>query len=114
MGCPAKVLPAMAVAGCVRLQAMAEIAAHQRYWQRTLRLTGALLALWFVVTFAIGFGARSLSFQFFGWPFNFWAAAQGALLVYVGIIAFYAYAMNKLDAAQPPPDDASAAAPGPG
>ena len=112
MGCLSKVLPAMAVAGCVRLRTMAETAAHQRYWQRTLRLTGALLALWFVVTFAIGFGARALSFEFFGWPFNFWAAAQGALLVYVAIIAFYAYAMNKLDAAQPPPDDASAVPPG--
>ena len=78
---------------------MAEIVAEQRYWQRTQRLTGALLLFWFTVTFAIGFGARSLSFNFFGWPFSFWAAAQGALLVYVAIIAFYAYAMNKFDEA---------------
>ena len=78
---------------------MAELSPEQRYWQRTQRLTGALLLLWFTVTFAIGFGARSLSFTFFGWPFSFWAAAQGALLVYVAIIAFYAYAMNKLDEA---------------
>ena len=78
---------------------MAELSPEQRYWQRTQRLTGALLLLWFTVTFAIGFGARSLSFNFFGWPFSFWAAAQGALLVYVGIIAYYAYAMNRLDEA---------------
>ncbi len=76
---------------------MAESAAHQRYWQRCKRLTAVLLALWFIVTFTIGFGAAWLSFDFFGWPFSFWAAAQGALLVYVAIIAFYAYAMNKLD-----------------
>ena len=78
---------------------MAELTPEQRYWQRTQCLTGALLLLWFTVTFAIGFGARSLSFTLFGWPFSFWAAAQGALLVYVGIIAYYAYAMNKLDEA---------------
>jgi putative solute:sodium symporter small subunit len=70
---------------------------HQRYWQKNLRITGILLFIWFVVTFVIGFYARELSFSFFGWPFSFWVGAQGALVVYCVIIAFYAYYMNKLD-----------------
>jgi putative solute:sodium symporter small subunit len=72
-------------------------AKHQEYWQRNLKLTGILLAIWFIVTFVLIYGARTLNFNFFGWPFSFWVAAQGALLVYLGIIVFYARYMNRLD-----------------
>jgi putative solute:sodium symporter small subunit len=70
---------------------------HQRYWKKNLRITGILLAIWFFVTFVVGYFARELNFNFFGWPFSFWVAGQGALVVYVAIIGFYAYYMNKLD-----------------
>jgi len=70
---------------------------HRHYWRKNLRITGILLAIWFVVTFVVGFFARELSFNFFGWPFSFWMGAQGALVVYVVIIGYYAYYMNKLD-----------------
>ncbi len=70
---------------------------HQRYWQKNLRITSVLLFIWFVVTFVVGFFARELNFTFFGWPFSFWVASQGALVVYVVIIGFYAWYMNKLD-----------------
>ena len=56
-----------------------------------------LLAIWFLVTFAISFYARELNFSFFGWPFSFWVAAQGALVVYLVIIGLYARCMNRLD-----------------
>ncbi len=72
---------------------------YRRYWQLTVSLTVKLLCLWFVLTFGLIFFARDLQFKFFGWPFGFWAAAQGVLLVYLGLIAFYAFAMNRLDAA---------------
>ncbi|MDM0044936.1 DUF4212 domain-containing protein [Variovorax dokdonensis] len=67
------------------------------YWRKNLRMTGILLAIWFFVTFVIGYFARDLSFNFFGWPFSFWVAAQGALVVYVVIIWFYARYMARLD-----------------
>jgi putative solute:sodium symporter small subunit len=70
---------------------------HRQYWRSNLRITGLLLAIWFVVTFVIGFYARELNFTFFGWPFSFWVAAQGALIVYVLIIGYYAWYMNRLD-----------------
>jgi putative solute:sodium symporter small subunit len=70
---------------------------HHEYWQRNLRITGFLLAVWFVVTFVSTYFARDLNFPFFGWPFSFWVAGQGALIVYVLIIGYYAYAMNRLD-----------------
>lgn len=70
---------------------------HQEYWSKNLRVTAILLAIWFVVTFVVSYFARDLSFNFFGWPFSFWMGAQGALVVYVAIIWFYASYMNKLD-----------------
>lgn len=70
---------------------------HQRYWQKNLRITAILLVIWFVVTYVVAYYARDLSFVMAGWPFSFWVGAQGALVVYVAIIGYYAHYMNKLD-----------------
>ena len=70
---------------------------HHHYWRKNLKITGILLAIWFVVTFVVGYYARELSFTFFGWPFSFWMGAQGSLVVYVAIIWYYARYMAKLD-----------------
>lgn len=70
---------------------------QQRYWRRTQRVTAALLALWFVVGFVVSYFGRELSFEFFGWPFSFWMAAQGSLIVFGLIIGFYAWYMHRLD-----------------
>ncbi|MBL8387777.1 MAG: DUF4212 domain-containing protein [Hydrogenophaga sp.] len=68
-----------------------------RYWRKNLTLTAGLLLVWFVVTFGVSYYARELNFNFFGWPFSFWVGAQGALVVYVLIIGFYAWFMNRMD-----------------
>ncbi len=70
---------------------------HQQYWSATLRKTAMLLVLWFIVTYVVGFYARELSFNFFGWPFAFYMGAQGSLIVYVLIIWYYARSMNQMD-----------------
>ena len=70
---------------------------RQAYWRRTRRLTAVLLVAWFVVTFVVGWYARELSFNFFGWPFSFWMGAQGSLIVYMLIIWYYARTMNRMD-----------------
>jgi putative solute:sodium symporter small subunit len=70
---------------------------HRRYWHRNLRITGALLFVWFVVSFVVAYFARDLDFPFFGWPFSYWVGAQGALVVYVLIVGVYARAMDRLD-----------------
>lgn len=70
---------------------------HHEYWRKNLRITAILLAIWFVVTYVVAFMARDLNFTFFGWPFSFWMGAQGALIIYVAIIWYYARYMNRLD-----------------
>ena len=70
---------------------------HRQYWRKNLNITAVLLAIWFLVTFVVGYFARDLNFNFFGWPFSFWMGAQGSLIIYVLIIGYYARYMNKLD-----------------
>ena len=70
---------------------------HRQYWRKTLNITAVLLVIWFVATFVVGYFARDLNFNFFGWPFSFWMGGQGSLVIYVAIIGFYAKYMNNLD-----------------
>jgi putative solute:sodium symporter small subunit len=70
---------------------------QREYWRKNLRITAVLMVIWFVVTFGVGYFARDLSFTFFGWPFSFWVGGQGALVVYVLMIWYYARTMNRLD-----------------
>lgn len=71
---------------------------HVDYWQKNLRLTAVLLVIWFIATFVLAWYARPLAeIKFFGWPFSFYMAAQGSLIIYVAIIGYYAVAMRKND-----------------
>ena len=71
---------------------------HQEYWRRNLRVTAILLFIWFVVTFVASWFARELnSIVILGFPLGFYMGAQGALIIYVAIIWYYARYMNNLD-----------------
>ena len=72
-------------------------ARHHEYWKKNLNITAILMVIWFVATFVMGYYARDLSFDFFGWPFSFYMAAQGSLIIYVVIIWYYARRMNQID-----------------
>lgn len=66
--------------------------------RRKRRLTAVLLCVWLVVSFGPAFFARTLSFEMGGWPLHFWMAAQGAVLVFIGIVVVYAFLMNRWEA----------------
>ena len=69
------------------------------YWKENLRLVLKLLAIWFIASFGMGilFVDWLNQFQFFGFPFGFWMAQQGAIYVFVVLIFVYVFKMNKLD-----------------
>ena len=69
----------------------------QHYWNNLRRITLILLVIWFIPTFGISFFANELTFDFFGWPFSFWMASQGSLLIYLAIVWIYALVVNQLD-----------------
>ena len=63
----------------------------QRHWP----LHAGLLTVWFVASFGLVFYARDLQMLVAGWPVAFWFAAQGALLVFVAIVVYFAWAANR-------------------
>ena len=65
--------------------------------QRIRHTTRVLLAIWLVVGFAWVPFARDLNFSFFNWTFNFWMAAQGSLLIFLGITILNAWYFNRLE-----------------
>ncbi|MES2991015.1 MAG: DUF4212 domain-containing protein [Pseudomonadota bacterium] len=67
-------------------------------WRRRRRITAALLAVWFAVTFGVAYFARELDGRVLGWPFSFWVAAQGASIVYLVLVIVYARVMRRIDA----------------
>ena len=69
------------------------------YWRANLRLVGICLAVWFVSSF--GFGVLLVDqlnqVRIGGFQLGFWFAQQGSIYVFVVLIFFYAWRMNKMD-----------------
>jgi putative solute:sodium symporter small subunit len=74
-------------------------AVRRRHWRALRVWTLILLLAWAAVTFGVAYEARALSIAFFGWPFSFWVGAQGAVLVYLGLVGLYAWVARRLDEA---------------
>ncbi len=74
--------------------------ADKGYWQANLRIIKISLVIWAVVSFGFGILLRpALSgIAVGGTDLGFWFAQQGSILVFLGLIFFYAWRMNKLDA----------------
>ena len=63
-------------------------------------LHGVLLLLWFAASFGVVFFARDLEWVVAGWPVGFWFAAQGSLLIFLGIVVVFAWLANRREAAR--------------
>ena len=70
------------------------------YWRVNIRLVFILLTIWFVVSFGFGILLRDFLDQVSigGAPLGFWFAQQGSIYVFVVLIFYYCFAMNRLDA----------------
>ena len=70
----------------------------EQHWAETRSLTTWILILWFIFSMGIFFFANSLnSFTFFGWPFGFYMAAQGSLVIFVVLIVVLNAKQEKID-----------------
>jgi putative solute:sodium symporter small subunit len=78
---------------------MSEQKSRQDYWTANLKLVALCLSIWFVVSYLFGIilvdqlNAISIG----GYDLGFWFAQQGSMYVFVILIFFYAWRMNKLD-----------------
>ena len=69
------------------------------YWKANVRLITICLVIWAVCSYGFGIILRpALSgIQIGGTDLGFWFAQQGSMIVFLVLIFFYAYKMNKLD-----------------
>jgi len=61
-------------------------------------LRGWLLFVWFLASFGVVFFARDLQFAIAGWPLSYWFAAQGSVLVFIVLVAVFAWFENRREA----------------
>lgn len=73
---------------------------NNAYWQANVRLILISLVIWAMVSFGFGILLRPLlaGISVGGTDLGFWFAQQGSILVFLALIFFYAWRMNKLDA----------------
>lgn len=80
---------------------MADLSPEQRatYWRYNVRLTAALLVVWFVVTFLLGglFASALNELVVLGFPLGYYVAAQGSIVVFLVETVVYAKLMNAKD-----------------
>lgn len=69
------------------------------YWRENLGLVRNCLLVWFVCSYGFGvlFVDALNNIRFGGFRLGFWFAQQGSIYVFVALIFFYAWRMNKLD-----------------
>ncbi|MCV3271892.1 DUF4212 domain-containing protein [Roseobacter sinensis] len=69
------------------------------YWSANVRLILISLAIWALVSFGFGIILRPLlaGIAVGGTDLGFWFAQQGSIIVFLILIFFYAWRMNKLD-----------------
>ena len=72
---------------------------NKAYWRANLRLMAWLLSIWFAVSYGCGilFVDQLDRFQIGGFKLGFWFAQQGSIYVFVVLIFFYVWRMNRLD-----------------
>lgn len=72
---------------------------RRAYWRANLRLIVACLVAWFVVSYGFGivFVEELNRIRLGGFELGFWFAQQGSIYVFVLLIFFYAWRMNRLD-----------------
>ena len=78
---------------------MADTIDRKAYWAATKRLTIMLLTIWFLVSFGAGILFRGFLDQFSlgGAPLGFWFAQNGSIYVFVCLIFYYCWAMNRIE-----------------
>ena len=79
---------------------MSDNSENNGYWQANIRLVKICLVIWALVSFGFGILLRPMlsSIPVGGTGLGFWFAQQGSIIVFLALIFFYAWRMNKLDA----------------
>ncbi len=68
------------------------------YWEKTSKLMILMMSLWVFFGFIVHMFVAPLNgIRIFGFPLGFYMAAQGSLVVFVGMLFWFASAQDKID-----------------
>ena len=68
------------------------------HWSKTSKLMIIMMALWLFFSFIIHmFVVQLNAIKIFGFPLGFYMASQGSLIVFVGMLFWFAKAQDKID-----------------
>ncbi len=69
------------------------------YWRANLRLVAICLTIWFICSYGFGvlFVEQLNRIRIGGFQLGFWFAQQGSIYIFVALIFFYAWRMNRID-----------------
>ncbi|MGY6634996.1 MAG: DUF4212 domain-containing protein [Alkalilacustris sp.] len=78
---------------------MSEKSYSDAYWKANLRIIYICMSIWALVSFGFGILFRPLlkGIPVGGADLGFWFAQQGSILVFIALIFFYTWYMNRLD-----------------
>jgi putative solute:sodium symporter small subunit len=78
---------------------MADTPNNNAYWSANIRLVTISLVIWALVSYGFAILLRPMlsGIAVGGTDLGFWFAQQGSILVFLVLIFFYAWRMNKLD-----------------
>lgn len=72
---------------------------HRKYWKENIRYLVILMSIWFIVSYVFGILLidEMNTIRIAGFKLGFWFSQQGAIFLFIALIAVYIYLMNKLD-----------------
>ncbi|MCJ8518721.1 putative solute:sodium symporter small subunit [Pseudorhizobium tarimense] len=78
---------------------MADNSSSNAYWAANIRIITICLVIWAVVSYGFGILLRPLLsvIPVGGTDLGFWFAQQGSILVFIALIFYYAWYMNRID-----------------
>lgn len=72
---------------------------RNEYWRKNVRIIVWCMVVWAAVSLGAGviFAPMLNGIHLGGYPLGFWFAQQGSIYVFIILIFFYAWRMNRLD-----------------
>ncbi len=68
------------------------------HWEKTRNLTILVLVIWFIFSFVVHWFAKGLNeMSFIGFPFGYYLAVQGSLIIFVLLIFYQNWRQDKID-----------------
>ena len=78
---------------------MSDRTSSNAYWRANIRIIWLCIAIWALVSYGFGIILRPLvsGIKVGGTDLGFWFAQQGSILIFIVLIFWYAWRMNRLD-----------------